>query len=957
MNKIFMFYVFIILSMFSITVAQTTTQEKYWEDGNPTYTRTRSESEIYIGSYVSLAPLYSSLSDDALDMVLEPIDWYWPLDKIPLKSVEDIDCRMVGGQSLYLVTDPQDRQVFEINADRELKIWSYQGPDLGWPVDACGFDENTNFKVLITDKVNNKILIYNTENLTVEWEYGGMEGSGPNQLSDPMDAVKIPGEQQYLVADKGNDRVIIIDYEKVVIWEYGDNQLDSPVDVEYLPESNEVLITDQGNNRILIVDRMTKQVNWVFGDPAEADSTHRLQSPADADVLSDGSILIADAGNNRIIQVDREGNIVWQFSGQIAGLRDVDRVADFYHLAVFLHPTENEFYPFRLGYSTASYITGIYDLNREVNFDKLLWEADVLGDCTSVQLELRSAISRNDIDVARWYGPTVTENYYTHSGTAANPIHNGHRFCQIRATLITNNPMYTPTLKKIKFDFHFYNTKSEKTPYFYSDRIQDPDGHVISKWKTLEFHTILPRDPAKRDAVSLEIKMIDPNPPGKTLASFSASITDTENKVNLESISQLVGIQSVILYGLASTSNSSVTPGLDDWKLVWDAVPVAFSGIKFIDRNGNEAPYYRAPDFLPHNQSLVDSLDIRLYDLDRQPFVDNISILVRAAKSGDSERVELVNQEFGSYRLIPRIPLLVVTSKFVPNNSIMEVFDRDTLVVSYTDPVNPSDVSVDSISIIKNTTGKIAIENYRGDLVRNVKFDDVLYVHVFEEYDRNITPDRQDSITVALFDRVTDDEERIILYEKQSSDGVWNSGDFYPAEDGGIRIVKDNNGLKNDGQIQAMPGHRITAEYVDNIMLSESALLPTGPDTLVSIYLEGEPYTVKVAPNPYFENRSDNFRMLVASASASLYLRRLEIYNLAGEKVRDIDGNTIVFDTGSFIPEERFGIAEHWWNLYNDNGHKVSSGTYWLKVHADLRHEDTNETEQVVFFRKFVIIR
>ncbi len=956
MRKIIVIYILIICVTGTLVSGRTLTREKSWQDGSPVFSQTRSESEIYIGSYVSLAPLYGSLSDDTLDIRLDAIDWEWPAEKIPLRTAEDIDSRVVGGQSLYLVTDPQNRQVFEMNAGKELKTWSYQGPDLGWPVDADGFEENNSFKVLITDKVNNKILVYNTENLSIEWEYGGMEGSGPNQLSDPVDAVKVPDAQQFLVADKGNDRAIIIDSEKTVVWSFGDNQLDSPVDVEYLAGSDEILITDQGNHRIVIVDRITKQVNWEFGGAAETDSTNRLLSPSDADILDDGSVLIADAGNNRIIQVGRNGEIIWQFTGQIDGLRDADRVANDYHLAVFKDPAAGQNYPFRLGYRTASFLTGKYDLNREVNFDKLLWEADVPGDCTSVMLEIRSAVSRNDVDVARWYGPTVTENYYKSSGTAVNPIHNGHRYCQLRITLETRNPMFTPVLEKIKFDCHFYNTKAEKNPDFYSDRISDPDGHVISKWKTLEFSTILPRDPAKRDAVTLEIKIIDPNPPGKTLASFPASITDTENKINLEAISQLAGVQSVQLYGLASTSNSSVTPVLDDWKLVWDAVPVAFSGIKFVDENGNEAPYYRATDVLPHNQQQVDSLDVRLNDLDRQPFVDNIAVAVHAVMSGDSERVELVGQDFGFFRSIQRIPLHV-TADFSPDNAVMEVFDRDTLVVSYADPVNPADVSVDSIFVIKNTAGQIAIENERGDLVRNVSFDDFLYVHVYDEHDRNISPGRRDSITVALYDRVTDDEERITLYEKQSGDGSWDSGDFYPPPDGGIRIVKDNNGLKNDGLIQAMPGHRISAEYVDNILLTGSVLLPAGPDTLVSIYLEGEPYTVKVAPNPYYENQTGNFRMLVASASAALYVRRLEIFNLAGEKVREIDGNTVHFDTGSFIPEERFGIAEYWWDLYNDNGHKVSSGTYWLKVHADLRHEDTKKNEQVVFFRKFVIVR
>jgi hypothetical protein len=73
--------------------------------------------------------------------------------------------------------------------------------------------------------------------------------------------------------------------------------------------------------------------------------------------------------------------------------------------------------------------------------------------------------------------------------------------------------------------------------------------------------------------------------------------------------------------------------------------------------------------------------------------------------------------------------------------------------------------------------------------------------------------------------------------------------------------------------------------------------------------------------------------------------------------VRGIAGDLLQFDTGINIPNKRFGIANNWWDLRNDNGDEVSSGTYWLKVHADLVHEDTGDVESVAFFRKFILVR
>jgi hypothetical protein len=206
-----------------------------------------------------------------------------------------------------------------------------------------------------------------------------------------------------------------------------------------------------------------------------------------------------------------------------------------------------------------------------------------------------------------------------------------------------------------------------------------------------------------------------------------------------------------------------------------------------------------------------------------------------------------------------------------------------------------------------------------------------------------------------MYDRATDDEELVTLVELKGPENKWNTNDFLSTI--GYPIKNDNNGRKNDGTLQALPGHRITAEYVDNITLTESVLLPSEVDTTISIYLGGAPYVAEVAPNPFYESKYDNFRLRVASAAGSLTIRKLEVYDLSGEKVREISASSLHFDTGSIVPKERYGIVEHWWDLCTDNGQKAASGTYWLKVHADLVYEDTGVVETVGFIKKFVIVR
>ena len=52
---------------------------------------------------------------------------------------------------------------------------------------------------------------------------------------------------------------------------------------------------------------------------------------------------------------------------------------------------------------------------------------------TDIKFQLRSAATEGDLNLAAWYGPTSTSDYYTTSGTAINPVHDGDRWIQYRA--------------------------------------------------------------------------------------------------------------------------------------------------------------------------------------------------------------------------------------------------------------------------------------------------------------------------------------------------------------------------------------------------------------------------------------------------------------------------------------------------------------------------------------------
>lgn len=952
-----------ILLLLLLTVNAPAQEPASWTDGNPVFTKTKPGDNVLISDVITLAPQNGLMgADEILNYQLYGLEWSWP-SNVPVVAAEDIDARRVGDQELYLVTDALGRRVFEINARTASETFTFPPKQssgdptdpkyLNKPVDAFIFNENNLFKVVITDQDRNRVIKINKESSKIEWQYGDpnyREGSGLNQLKQPEDAERIPDTNEYIIADKGNNRVIIVDEATNTIqWTMGPEELNSPVDVQYV-NPGKILITDRGNHRVILVDRTSRAILRSFGTKGVADTTLKgLNLPIDADYLTNDHIIIADGGNNRILEIDAADKVVWQFHRRLTSLRDVDRLDDGHTLVI----TDN--YPSRLAYTDSFLVSKIYDFgeNRESDFDQISWQADTLAAVTSVRFQLRSANSLGDLDKANWYGPSGTSNYYNVSGSSINTIHDGHRFYQFRANLLTRDPLKTPKVTNVQIKHHYYRIGQEG--YFYTPFVMESEGRIISKWKTLTFKAILPNDPLKRDKINLEIRIHDAVTKQR-IERFVASPVSGENIINLDNIPALNQVQSIYLLAYMSTLNASVSPVLDAWTLDYQYVPSANSSITFTDKKGYDAPYYRATTVLPAQEDKVDSCYILLKDTDLEVFQSEYKVKVFAAKSRDSVEVSLKLQPLGGLFSRSAIPILISTGKD-PANQILEVQDRDMLRVTYRDSYNSLDVSRDSILVIQNTTGKLYIEDSRGTVLKQTVFGDQLYFHIKEENDRNINPQQKDTITLTVYDRTTMDEEVVTLSEVPSGDGRYDTGEFISTT--GLLVFKDNNGARHNSRIESMAGHRITAEYVDNLPLVESVTIPadTGSTGNVSIYFGRQPYVVEVAPNPYHKERNGKFSLRVASSTGTLQVRKIEIFNLSGELVRDIQGSELRFDTGLPVPKDKYGVAENWWDLKNSSSQYVASGTYWAKVHADLVTDGAGTVEQVAFFRKFVVVQ
>ena len=146
----------------------------------------------------------------------------------------------------------------------------------------------------------------------IVWQYGqfGVTGSGPNQLSTPVQSTWLP-DTDVLISDQGNNRIIEVNLRKHIVWQYpGSNtnasdQLSSPNSAELL-ENGHILISDEGNSRALEVTRDDHIVKTFTAGGT-------VGAVAFASRLDDGDTLLTDAGNSRAVEVDANDNVVWQF--------------------------------------------------------------------------------------------------------------------------------------------------------------------------------------------------------------------------------------------------------------------------------------------------------------------------------------------------------------------------------------------------------------------------------------------------------------------------------------------------------------------------------------------------------------------------------------------------------------------------------------------------------------------
>jgi hypothetical protein len=133
--------------------------------------------------------------------------------------------------------------------------------------------------------------------------------------AQPSDAAALGG-YNVLIADRGNNRVILVSPQKEILWEYdftGIRPGSGADDAFFADEGKSVIVNLEHQQVIEVIDRASKAVTWEYGVLGKRGSRDgELDYPDDAYKLANGDVMVADIRNCRILEIAPDKHIVRQ---------------------------------------------------------------------------------------------------------------------------------------------------------------------------------------------------------------------------------------------------------------------------------------------------------------------------------------------------------------------------------------------------------------------------------------------------------------------------------------------------------------------------------------------------------------------------------------------------------------------------------------------------------------------
>jgi outer membrane protein assembly factor BamB len=145
---------------------------------------------------------------------------------------------------------------------------------------------------------------------------------GAGHLAPGSDPSALPGP--ILIADKKNNRLLIVDPQGRVRWQFpraGDlpkgETFRIPDDAFFSPDGKEIVATQEDDYVISVIDIATHRIVYRYGHPGVSGGTaDHLDNPDDAMLLPDGSVILADIKNCRVLVIAKGRHVPSRVIGQ-----------------------------------------------------------------------------------------------------------------------------------------------------------------------------------------------------------------------------------------------------------------------------------------------------------------------------------------------------------------------------------------------------------------------------------------------------------------------------------------------------------------------------------------------------------------------------------------------------------------------------------------------------------------
>lgn len=130
-----------------------------------------------------------------------------------------------------------------------------------------------------------------------------------------------PFRGRLLIADRGNDRLLVVNARKKVLWRYPSRGrpappggFDFPDDAFFTHHGTQLIVNEEQNERIVRLSYPGGKVLWSYGHAGVPGSEPGyLHEPDDAYLWRDGTISVADAQNCRVLLISPHKKVLGQF--------------------------------------------------------------------------------------------------------------------------------------------------------------------------------------------------------------------------------------------------------------------------------------------------------------------------------------------------------------------------------------------------------------------------------------------------------------------------------------------------------------------------------------------------------------------------------------------------------------------------------------------------------------------